>query len=174
MITRRELSLLLLAAPAFGAAKKKYKHPLGFRLELPDGWTTENATVGVTLSPPGTQISNEREDNPEVYTVWSCQDDGSSEQDYIAGLRARFKNAKIAVDRSGDVEQFAIPRKNGGISGMIYTFDFVHPERKAPYRIRAFAMQVRGRTLILIGQGQRDKIVARDKTMREIASSIDW
>lgn len=173
-MTRRSLTLLALFTPAL-LAKKRYKHPkLGFTLELPDGWTTEDAEVGVTLMPPGVTISPDREDNPEVYTVWSPQDDQSSEQDYIQGIRARFRGGKVPVEREGDIERFAQPRKKDGISGVIYTFDFVHPERKAPYRLRAYAMTTRGRQLILIAQGLREKVASRDVVLRQIAGTLYW
>lgn len=172
--TRRAIVLLVALAPA-ALARKKYKHrKLGFTFELPDGWTAEDAEVGVTIMPPGVTISPDREDNAEIYTVWSPQDDQTSEQDYIEGVRARFRASKIAVDREGDIERFALPRKKDGISGVIYTFDFIHPDRKAPYRLRAFAMTTRGRQLILVAQGLRDKVSARDAILRQIAASIYW
>jgi hypothetical protein len=172
MLRRTFVPTLLAALPAL--AKKRYKHPLGFHFDLPDGWTAENAKVGVTLSPPGMKVDPDREDNAEIYTVWSPQDDYTSEQDYVAGLRARFKAGNVPVERGGDLERLAIPRKSAGISGIIYTFDFIHPERKIPYRIRAFAMSTRGRELILIAQGVRDKVAARDKALRELAASLEW
>lgn len=171
---KRRTLLLLLAAAPLAFAKKRVKHPLGFRVDLPDGWTSENSKVGLILLPPGVKLDPDREDNPEVYTVWSAQDDQSSEQDYVEGIRARFRNSRIAVEREGDIERFALPRKNEGISGVIYTFDFIHPERKAAYRLRAFAMTTRGRQLILIAQGLRDKVASRDRALREIAASLYW
>ena len=173
-MTRRRTILLVLAAAPVLHAKKKYKHKLGFTVELPDGWTTEDAEVGVTLLPPGVTVSPEREDNPEIYTVWSPQDDQTSEQDYIEGVRTRFRSSKTPIDRGGDIERFAVPRKKDGISGVIYTFDFIHPERKGPYRLRAFAMTTRGRQLILIAQGVRDKVNSRDAILRQIAASLFW
>lgn len=172
-MNRRTLLLSLAAAP-LAFAKKRVKHSLGFRVDLPDGWTSENVKVGLMLLPPGVTLDPDREDNPEVYTVWSAQDDQSSEQDYIEGVRARFRASKIAVEREGDIERFALPRKSDGISGVIYTFDFIHPERKAAYRLRAFAMTTRGRQLILIAQGLRDKIASRDRALRDIAASLYW
>jgi len=57
---------------------------------------------------------------------------------------------------------------------VIYTFDFTHPERNAPYRIRVFAMQHKGRPLLLVATGQRERLMARDAVLREIARSIEW
>jgi hypothetical protein len=173
MRTRRSV-LVFFAGARVALAKRRVKHPLGFRVELPDGWTAENAEVGMTLLPPGVKVDPEREDNPEVYTIWSAQDDQTTEQEYIEGVRARFRAGKIAVEREGDVQRFALPRKGEGISGVVYTFDFVHPERKAPYRLRVFAMTTRGRQLLLIAQGVREKVEGRDRMLREIAASLYW
>jgi hypothetical protein len=163
--------LLLAASGDVDARGKRYKHPqLGFRVELPDGWKAEPAEVGATLSPPGTVIDAKREDNPEVYSLWAVQYDHTSEEEYIKSLRERFKRSGTKVDREGDLEPFSSPGK----PGVVYTFDFEHPERKAPYRIRVFAMQHKGRALLLVATGQRERLIARDMALRMIAKSIEW
>jgi len=169
----RFASLLLTALVCLvphAQAKKKYKHALGFRVDLPDGWTAEEAPSGATLSPPGVRIDPGREDNPEVYSLWVAEQDDSTEESYVKSLRERFKQSRIEVDRGGDIEAFSSP----GRPGVIYTFDFVHPERKGNYRIRVFAVQHRGKPLLLIATGQREKLAARDGALREIARSVTW
>jgi hypothetical protein len=153
-------------------AKRRYQHKvLKFKVETPDGWNFEEAEVGVTLTPPGVKIDPEREDNPEVYTVWSPVDDRTTEQDYIATLRFQFRSGNVVLERGGDIEKFPISKRAPGV---IYTFDFDHPERKMPYRIRVFAVQTKIRPLLLIAQGQRARIVARDRSLRDIAAALDW
>ncbi len=155
---------------AWAAKGKKVKHPLGFRVFVPDGWQAEPAEVGMTLSPPGGLIDPKREDNPEVYSVWSVEADKTSEEEYIKSLRERFKQSGLKVEREGDLETFSAP----GRPGVIYTFDFIHPERKTPYRIRVFAFHHKGRPLLLVATGQRERLVARDAVLREIARGSEW
>ncbi|MFN7918649.1 MAG: hypothetical protein U0Q16_01040 [Bryobacteraceae bacterium] len=164
------VACLLLALVPAAEAKKKFKHPLGFRVELPDGWNVEPAELGATLLPPGVKVDPNHESNPEVYSVWSPEEDKTNEQEYIQSLRDRFKATRVEVDRGGDLEGFSTP----GRPGVIYTFDFIHPERKIPYRVRVFAIQHRGRPLFLTATGQRDKLLARDMALRMIARSVEW
>ena len=158
------------ARQAWAAKGRKVKHPLGFRVFVPDGWQAEAAEVGMTLSPPGGVIDPKREDNPEVYSVWSVEADKTSEEEYIKSLRERFKQSGLKVEREGDLETFSSP----GRPGLIYTFDFTHPERKTPYRIRVFAFHHKGRPLLLVATGQRERLVARDAVLREIARGSEW
>jgi hypothetical protein len=168
-MTRR--SLLILASAALAAVKgKKVKHTLGFRAFVPDGWTAEASETGMTLSPPGAIIDPKREDNPEVYWLWSAEYDQTNEEEYIKSVRERFKQSGMKVDREGDLEQFSQPSR----PGVIYTFDFIHPERKMPYRIRVFAFHHKGRPLMLVATGQRDKLMARDAVLREIVKQTEW
>ncbi len=165
------LVALSAAGIAFAAIKgKRVKHPLGFRAFLPDGWQAEPADAGMTLSPPGGAIDNKREDNPEVYSLWPVEADKTSEEEYIKSLRERFKHTGMKVDRGGELEAFSAP----GRPGVIYTFDFIHPEHKTPYRIRVFAFQHKGRPLLLVATGQRERLVARDAVLREIARNSEW
>ena len=76
----------------------------------------------------------------------------------------------MKVDREGDLEQFSQQSR----PGVIYTFDFIHPERKTPYRIRVFAFRHKGRPLMLVATGQRDKLAARDNVLREIVKNTEW
>ena len=116
-------------------------------------------------------IDPKREDNPEVYSVWSVEADKTSEEEYIKSLRERFKQSGLKVEREGDLETFLGPQ---GGPGVIYTFDFIHPERKTSYRIRVFAIQHKGRPLLLVATGQRERLVARDAVLREIARGAEW
>jgi hypothetical protein len=174
LLRRRSIVLgsLLTGVFAAGAAVKgkRVKHPLGFRAFVPDKWQAEPAEAGMTLSPPGATIDNQREDNPEVYWLWSVEADQTSEDEYIKSLRDRFKQSKLAVDREGDLETFSSP----GRPGVIYTFDFIHPERKTPYRIRVFAFRHKGRPLLLVATGQRERLASRDTVLREIARQSEW
>lgn len=170
---RRSLFVFALAGclAAFGATKgKRVKHPLGFRAFVPDGWTAEESELGMTLSAPGSPIDPKREDNPEVYSLWAVESDQTTEEQYILALRERFKQNGVSVDRQGDIEAFSQP----GRPGVIYTFDFVHPDRKMPYRIRVFAFRHKGRPLLLVATGLRERLAARDKVLRDIARETEW
>lgn len=149
---------------------KRVKHPLGFRAFVPDGWTAEPAEVGMTLSPPGAVIDPKREDNPEVYSLWSIEADQISEEEYIKSVRERFKQSGVVVERGGDIESFSQPSR----PGVIYTFDFIHPDRKLPYRIRVYAFRHKGRPLLLVATGQRERLAARDAALREIVKQTEW
>lgn len=172
MLSRRSILALALAGFAAQAAVKgkHVKHPLGFRAFLPNGWQAEPAEVGMTLSPPGATIDNKREDNPEVYSLWSVEADKTSEEEYIKSVRERFKQTGMKVDREGDLETFSSPSR----PGVIYTFDFIHPEHKTPYRIRVYAFRHKGRPLLLVATGQRERLAARDSVLREIARQSEW
>jgi hypothetical protein len=174
LLSRRSIPILFLllpATPAFAAKGKRVRHPsLGFRVFVPDGWQAEPAEMGMTLSPPGATIDPKREDNPEVYSIWSVEADKTSEEEYIKSLRERFKQSNLKVDREGDLEPFSTT----GRPGVIYTFDFIHPERKTPYRIRVFAFHHKGRPLLLVATGQRERLAARDPVLREIARGTEW
>ena len=162
---------LLASTAATAAIKgKRVKHDLGFRAFVPDRWTAESAELGMTLSPPGAVIDSKREDNPEVYSLWPVEADKTTEEEYIKSLRERFKQTGVKVDREGDIENFSAPSR----PGVIYTFDFIHPERKTPYRIRVFAFHHKGHPLLLVATGQRDRLIARDQILREIARQSDW
>jgi hypothetical protein len=129
----------LAAAPA-EARGKRYRHALGFQLELPDKWIAEPAASGATLEPPDAKVDPQREDNPEVYWVWAPEAEGGSEQEYVKTIRSNFKEAGIEVERGGDLEGFSTP----GHPGVIYTFDFEHPKDGKQYRMRIYAMQHNG------------------------------
>ena len=172
MLSRRSI-LALAAAGNFAQAAvkgKRVKHPLGFRAFVPNGWQAEAAEVGMTLSPPGAAIDNKREDNPEVYSIRSPEADKTSEEEYIKSVRERFKQTGMKVDREGDLEAFSAPSR----PGVIYTFDFIHPEHKTPYRMRIFAFRHKGRPLLLVATGQRERLAARDAVLREIARHSEW
>jgi hypothetical protein len=179
-ITRRRslppllaLAAVLLLGPAGATAAtkgKRVKHELGFRAFVPDGWTAEPAEMGMTLSPPGAVIDPKREDNPEVYSLWSVEADKTTEEEYIKSLRERFKQSGVKLDREGDLETFSQPSH----PGVIYTFDFTHPELKKPYRIRVFAFRHKGRPLLLVATGQRERLAARDGVLRDIARNSEW
>lgn len=164
------VALMLVSLVSVAEAKKKYKHALGFRVDLPDGWTAETADLGATLFPPGVRVDPNHETNPEVYSVWAVEADKTTEQEYIQSLRDRLKATRAEVERGGDLEAFSAP----GRPGVIYTFDFMHPERKLAYRIRVFAIQHKGKPLLLIATGHREKVAARDNALRMIARSIEW
>ncbi len=163
------LLIAIVAAPA-PAKGKKYRHALGFQIELPDKWTAEPAPRGATIQPPDAKVDPDREDNPEVYWVWAPEAEGETEQAYVQGVRENFKSSRIEVDRGGDLEPFSSP----GRPGVIYTFDFMHPVDMKEYRIRIYAMQRGGKSLLLIAKGQRGKVAAREKWLRGIAQSIEW
>jgi hypothetical protein len=169
--TRRALLALAAGGSLQAAIKgKRVKHALGFRAFVPDGWTVEQAEMGMTLSPPGVVIDPKREDNPEVYSLWSIEADHITEEEYIKSVRDRFKQWGVVLDRGGDVEPFSQPSR----PGVIYTFDFIHPERKIPYRNRVFAFRHKGRPLLLTATGLRERLVARDAALREIARQTEW
>ena len=159
--------VLMLAAVT---KPKRYKHPLGFSFELPAGWNVEDAAVGSTLLPPGVKVDPNREDNAEVYAVWSVEDDQSTEKDYIEGLRQGFRKSSIKIDREGDLEVFSSPGK----PGVIYTFDFVHPKRNIACRIRVFSVTAKGKPILLVATGEREKLAQRDRLLREVARSFEW
>lgn len=163
--------LLFALAPPAAARGKRHEHPkLHFRVQLPEGWKSEPAEVGMTISPPGIVIDPKREDNPEVYSVWAIEYDQVTEEEYIKSLRERFKQTGVKLDREGDLETFSSP----GRPGVIYTFDFIHPERKTPFRIRVFAIQHKGKPLLLVANGELEKLASRDRVLREIARSFEW
>lgn len=165
------LVLITGFTPAAFGKGKKVRHPqIGFRINLPDHWKSEPAEMGMTLLPPGVVVNPQREDNPEVYSAWAIEWDHITEEEYIKSLRERFKRSNTKLEREGDVEAFSTP----GRPGVIYTFDFIHPDHKSPYRIRVYAMQHKGRPLLLVATGQRDKLAARDAVLREIARSVEW
>jgi hypothetical protein len=167
------LAVLLTAAIAafpVMAKGKRYRHALGFQIELPDKWVAEPASTGATLQPPEARVDPNREDNPEVYWVSAPHVEGATEQSYVEGIRDGFKRSGIEVAREGDLEGFSTP----GRPGVIYTFDFVHPADKKEYRIRIYAMQHNGKTLLFIAKGQRSRLEARDKVLRDLARSLEW
>ena len=159
----------ILLAPSIAAPKgKRHLHPAGFSFELPAGWTAENGQQVAMLVPKGVLVDGGREDNPEVYTVrGAAPGSASDDAEFIAGLRENFVAQGIKLDQDGRPEAF-------GRNGSIYTFDFLHPARKAPFRIRIYSMKAKGRTIALIATGLRDRVTARDKPLREIAASLDY
>jgi hypothetical protein len=169
--TRAGFALLLIGLFAGAAAKgKRTRHPVGFTFELPEKWRWEEAADGGVLLPQGVVVDPDKEDNPEVYSINGSYREATSERQYIEGLKADFKAANIAIDRGGDLENFTVP----GSGGVIYTFDFTHPKHKVPYRMRVFAMTPKGRVMLLIASGHRQKLEQRDKLLREVARSLDW
>ena len=167
---RRHVLTLLLCSSGF-AKGKKTAHPAGFSFELPDKWKWEFAERGGVLLPPGVIVDPEKEDNPEIYSFrLPASESNAAERNYVDDLKAELKGSKISPDRGGDIENFSEP----GLGGVIYTFDFLHPRQKVPYRIRVFAMSAKGKLLFLIANGHRAKIETRDRVLREIARSIAW
>ncbi|MEZ5403520.1 MAG: hypothetical protein R2729_27825 [Bryobacteraceae bacterium] len=164
-------AVLAIVCTVPAAAKgKKYRHPLGFQIELPEKWVAEPSPAGATLHPPGAKVNPDREDNAEVYWFWAPSAEKSSENDYVRDLRENLKASNVEVERGGDLEGFSSP----GRPGVIYTFDFTNPADKKDYRIRVFAMQRNGKTLLLIAKGRRDRVEARDKLLREMAMTLEW
>ena len=159
---------ILLAPPIATPKGKRHLHPAGFSFELPSGWTAENGQQVAMLVPKGVQVDPGREDNPEVYTVWgAAPGSAAGDAEFIGGLRENFLAQGIKLDQDGRPEAF-------GRTGSIYTFDFLHPARKAPFRVRIYSMKAKGRPIALIATGLRDRIAARDKPLREIAATLDY
>jgi hypothetical protein len=150
------------------AKGKRQRHPGGFSFELPDGWRVENGRQGAMLAPPGSAVDPEREDNPEVYTVWPSQDGTSPADDqFVDEYRRSLLGQGATLENDGRKESF-------GRYGSIFTFDFVHPDRKTPFRVRIFRMQAKGRPIALIATGLRTRLAARERVLREIAASLDY
>jgi hypothetical protein len=164
------LITVLVCAPGLEARGKKYRHPLGVQIEIPSKWRAEPAAEGATLLPPGVKVDPQSEDNPEVYWLWIPEASGETEQQYVAGLKESFRQARIEVEREGDLEAFSSP----GRPGVIYTFDFVHPVHQQACRVRVFAVQHNRRAALLIAKGRRDRLQARDAELREIARTVEW
>jgi hypothetical protein len=150
------------------AKEKRHRHPAGFSFELSNGWTVENGAEAALLVPRGVSVDPNREDNPEIYTVrTSPVGTTAGEKELIAGLRETLVSQGVKLEQD--------PRPEGfGRRGSIYTFDFVHPARKAAFRIRVFSMQSKGRTIALIASGLRDRVASRDKALRDMAASLDY
>ncbi|MBK5290159.1 MAG: hypothetical protein JJE04_00505 [Acidobacteriia bacterium] len=165
MLTRRWLLLLPVALLAKG---KKYQHPSGFSFELPGGWTAEMGAVAAALIPPGGKLDPNREDNPEVYTIWPAE--AGSDEDLVAATRQSLERSGAKPEGGGVNQPFKAP----GRAGTSHTMDFQHPERKVAYRIRIFSLHVKGRRIALLATGHRDKLVAREKDLQEIARSMDY
>ena len=159
----------ILLAPSVATSKgKRHLHPAGFSFELPDGWTAENGQQVAMVVPKGVRVDPGREDNPEIYTVWGTAPGAATDDaEFISGLRENFLAQGIKLDLDGRPEAF-------GRNGSIYTFDFVHPARKAPFRVRIFSLKAKGRTIALIATGLRDRVISRDKPLRELAATLDY
>jgi hypothetical protein len=162
------LAALAPAGSAVWAADKRHRHPEGFSFQAPNNWKVENGEGGALLIPRGVTVDPGREDNPEVYTVRPSPADAVGfEKEMVAGVRESLAGQGVRLEQDSRPELF-------GRNGSIYTFDFVHPARKAAFRIRVFAMRVKGRVIALIASGLRDRVASRDKALREVAASLDY
>jgi hypothetical protein len=150
------------------AKGKRTTHPAGFTFELPNGWRVENGERGAMLMPPGVTVDPAREDNPEVYTIWPSEDGAApADEAFVSQYRDSLREQGVQLDKDGRKEAF-------GRYGSIYTFDFVHPARKTPFRVRIFSMTARNRQIALVATGLRAKVVSRDRALRDIAASLDY
>ena len=166
----RALAITLLLAslclPSIEAKGKRYNHPAGFSFELPDKWTVENGEDSAMLLPPGVKVDPARENNPEVYTVNMSPANAPKEAaESVQDLRSSIEGSGITLDDKQ--ETFTK-------YGVIYIFDFLHPRTKAPLRVVSFVITAKGRSIVLFARGDRAKIQARDKTLREIAATLDY
>jgi hypothetical protein len=158
---------LVMPVEAAGPKNKRQRHAAGYSFELPDGWTFEAGSRAVVVLPKGVKVDPDREDNPEVYTIWPGGQGEQADGEFVAGFRERLAAQGAAVDPAARPEAF-------GRFGTIHTFDFVHPARKVPFRVRIFSMQAKGKTIALVASGLKEKVASRDRTLREIAASLDY
>jgi hypothetical protein len=150
------------------AKGKRTTHPAGFTFELPNGWRVENGQRGAILIPPGVTVDPAREDNPEIYTIWPSEDGSApADESFVKQYRESLREQGVQLDKDGRKEAF-------GRYGSIYTFDFTHPARKVPFRLRIFSMQARNRPIALVATGVRAKVESRDGDLRNVAASLDY
>jgi hypothetical protein len=163
------LLVVLAVSPAPLAAKdKRHRHPAGFSFEPPNGWTVENGEDAALLVPKGAKVDPDREDNPEIYTVRpSGEGAAGGEKALVAEMRETLVSQGVKLTEEPRPEAF-------GKRGSIYTLDFVHPARKAAFRVRVYSMQSKGRTIALIATGLRERVASRDKALRDVAASLDY
>ena len=167
-VTRRSLLALSAALPALLAKGKRYQHPSGFSFELPPGWTAEIGAMAVAVIPPGGKLDPNREDNPEVYTIWPAE--SGADEDLVQATRENLERTGAKPEGGGVNVGFKSPAG----AGTSHTMDFTHPERKVAYRVRIISLSIKGRRIALLATGHRDKLVAREKDLQEIARSIDY
>ena len=166
------------AAPAPAAAPsgvrptsapgRRHRHETGFGMTLPAGWTVKDNPEGAMMIPPGVTFDPNRQDNPEVYIAGRYgQVDPAGEQQLVQELSSAFVQSGVQVSRAGE-------RQPIGQRAAVYYWEYRAPKHPPLLGLRIYVAVSGGRTFVVLGAGEAERVNTRDLPLREMLASMDF
>ncbi len=150
---------ILVALSAAALAAQTYGD---IRLRVPAGWNATAKDGGVLLTPPGFNPANAS----EVYVAMAKPGFSSPDDPNLAAELAAENVNGAALRRTA----FAA----GTRPGVLYFWDFSHPQMGIPMTIRAYVTAARNTALVLVAIGTRELVTGRDAELRALAASLEF
>jgi hypothetical protein len=154
--------------PAQGAAWKTFRHPTGLSMSYPSNWRTQEHAQVLQLIPPD---AGANADGPtEVYLVFAegAEDITSAEDPRVL---------EFLQEQLGQLAPFLRPKgapekvRAGAVPGILATWEGDNP-RGLSVRALALAAVLKGYGVALVGLGDQQQVLAREKTLRGIFASF--
>lgn len=145
------LTAVALAAQTFG----------DLRLKVPAGWNAAAKEGGVLLTPPGFDPANAS----EIYVATSRPGYATPEDPALA--------AELAAENVNGAPLRRATFAAGARPGVLYFWDFSHPQRGIPMTVRAYVTTSRNHALVLVALGTRESVTGRDAELRALAASLE-
>jgi hypothetical protein len=141
-------------------AGRRVRHPAGFAVTLPAGWTSRTGSdgQGLVLVPPET---------PENELYLLVDEDGSGiasarDDRFVPLLEQGIRALFPTLERSGGVSE--IKTRSGG-PGVALTFAGATPDGEA-VRAHVYGTILRGRTVLLLAMGAPERLARREGVVR--------
>lgn len=146
-----------------------YRHPLGFSLQLPPGWTGTESPDSALLLPAGVTFDAQRQNNPEVYLAMMRNDyTPQDEAQTVAQFSAAISRDQPASGRNGQREAATF----GSRPGSIYRWDILGRTTGQPVAFDIFLATEGQRAFLIVAAGERATIRSRDAEVRQILASM--
>lgn len=164
------LSALLLMAtgrsPLVAQSRQTYRHPIGFRAQLPSGWVTQESAEGVVLIPPDAKTDARGE--PLEYFVIGADDAEGVTDPADPQVAAYFQEALTGFRVVGRPERMRTRLGGGAIHTLVGSFG-------GPLlRQRSYVVLYDGWGVYLAHLATEELAAGRDKALRQIFESFSW
>ena len=147
-------------------AGRRVRHPAGFAVTLPAGWTSRTGSdgQGLVLVPPET---------PENELYLLVDEDGSGiasarDDRFVPLLEQGIRALFPTLERSGGVSE--IKTRSGG-PGVALTFAGATPDGEA-VRAHVYGTILSGRTVLLLAMGAPERLARREGVVRPLFASV--
>jgi hypothetical protein len=153
-----------------GKKGKTYRHPIGFTFWYPENWKVQETDAGLQLVPPDVK-SNQYGPTEAYLIIGESAGDISRPDDprIVQYLEGQLMTILPFVKRTGEVESV---RASSG-PGALITWEGQNP-MGMQIRARVFVVLLKGYGVAFAGLGEKDRIEARESTLRAIFSTFGF